>query len=729
MMKTVLFLISNKVKFSFNVNLKIKAKANVLRVVILALLFTMLAVSGLDPLLASGITSALSPDVTSVLSSGRKPAASLSDKDSVSSLPTLASAGVVHAESSREYYISSYNIMVNVNPDGSADFQEYITYNFTGKFNGVLRDIILTGSGGIKDVQVAVEGSSGTVPFVQENGGIIGGSGSSSESSDSSSSGSGTGARGTYTFVIENDTAKFKVYEPSQDEKKTVVYKYRLINVVTKYNDIGEFNWKLVGSGWDVNLANVFAKVAIPSGAADGEVRIFTHGPLSSFNKITSSSTFEVTAPALFPGEFLETRVLFPAALIPDSTKTVNKNALDEIISDEAKKAEEANVLRGQAREAEKQQAIVAQKVASAGQTIILVMIIIWIFLMFFFHFKFNKEFPHRFEGKYWRELPGDYSPAEMSALLHYYNVQPRDIMATLMDLVRKRVLILKEERFQKQRFFGGMKEEENFVIYLNSEQPPNITLKSHEHFLIDWFIMKIGNGQFVILDDIKDMVRTRSAALQFKRDYDSWRKLVKNEAKTHHFFDDNVNKGKAAAIIIGVLYMFGGFFGMAMFANFLGLLLLPMGFVMLLFGSLMKRWSREGIEQKVMWQAFKRFLTDFSNLEEAKMTSVILWEHYLVYAISLGVAKEVIRQLPIVIREDDFNNNALTFMYVGALGQMNHFDRFDRMFDNTIRSVESAISTARNVASSQNSSSSGFGGGSSGGSSGGGGGGGGGAF
>jgi len=55
------------------------------------------------------------------------------------------------------------------------------------------------------------------------------------------------------------------------------------------------------------------------------------------------------------------------------------------------------------------------------------------------------------------------------------------------------------------------------------------------------------------------------------------------------------------------------------------------------------------------------------------------------------------------------------------------YFMGFGEMFDDTIHTVEGAISTAQSVASSENSSSSGGGGGFSGGSSGGGGGGGGG--
>jgi uncharacterized membrane protein YgcG len=43
-------------------------------------------------------------------------------------------------------------------------------------------------------------------------------------------------------------------------------------------------------------------------------------------------------------------------------------------------------------------------------------------------------------------------------------------------------------------------------------------------------------------------------------------------------------------------------------------------------------------------WQAFRRYLSDFSRLEESPPASLALWEQFLVYGIALGVAEQVLQ-------------------------------------------------------------------------------------
>ncbi|MBL0062707.1 MAG: LemA family protein [bacterium] len=60
---------------------------------------------------------------------------------------------------------------------------------------------------------------------------------------------------------------------------------------------------------------------------------------------------------------------------------------------------------------------------------------------------------------------------------------------------------------------------------------------------------------------------------------------------------------------------------------------------------ALAKR-TQQGAREVHRWEAFRNFLTDFSNLENASEKMLPMWDKYLVYATALGVATEFSAQL-----------------------------------------------------------------------------------
>jgi uncharacterized membrane protein len=609
----------------------------------------------------------------------------------------------------RYYRIIGFDVECIINPDGSADVTERIKYDFVGSFNGVLRDIDYIETDGIDDIQVFVEtGKGGLREFTLNSTDLDAG-----------------GPSGTYNLEHQDQLAHLKVFEKSSDEIKVFVYKYTLENVVTKYNDIAEFNRKIVDSSWDVTLEDVDVSVRLPEGASIDDIRVFGHGPLTGESRILDEQNVEFEIDSLSPGDYIGARVLFPTTLVPDSTNIKNEDALAKILDEEKTLADEANAERERARRMIESYNRRHKLMRTIGNVIGILMIISWIPIILLLYIKYDKEFKTNFKAKYYRELPGEYTPAEMSVLVTMGLVNTRDITATLMDLVRKGILILKKETYVRDGFFRA-KEVDDYSLTLNPDAP-NVPLKRHEEFLIRWFIKTIGRGGHVFLDEISDYARTSSGARQFSNDYQRWCSLVKEEADKNKFFDKTSQKGRIAAILIGMLGFFGsGIALLALTQAEIGVVPVILGIIMFIFGLRLNRRSAYGNEQNAMWKAFKNFLKDFSRLDKAEMPSIIIWEHYLVYAISLGVAKEVIRQLPLVFSDADLQDPRLTFMY-GY--NMHSFNNFANTFDRTISSVDHAINNAVSVANSTNSSSSGGGGGFSGGGGGGGGRGGGGAF
>lgn len=65
-----------------------------------------------------------------------------------------------------------------------------------------------------------------------------------------------------------------------------------------------------------------------------------------------------------------------------------------------------------------------------------------------------------------------------------------------------------------------------------------------------------------------------------------------------------------------------------------------------------------QGEKQYTLWQAFARFLDDFTTFEERELPDVAVWREYLVYAAALGRSKKLKKQLqsfyPTVYQEID---------------------------------------------------------------------------
>lgn len=618
------------------------------------------------------------------------------------------------------YDISGYTINVNINPDGSADMEERLTYNFSGDFNGILRDVDFSSTGGLENPQV----------FVDENGSLAEWKLNSTESLDDNS------GPGTYNLVNEGSIAHFKIYEPSSNESKNFVIKYKFKDIVTKYNDIAEFNRKIIDKGWDVSLSNIVINITLPEGAKQEEIKVFGHGPLTGGSKIIDAAHVQFTSNYSTPGNVIETLVLFPISLVPQCTNITAEDALPGIMANEKNLAEEANAEREQARKdvadyQQRQKELEQERLAEqaridairpTGNAIAIVLFLLWFVLIFYIYFKYDKELKHNFEGKYYRELPGEYTPAEMSSLLSFGSVSTKDITATLMDLVRKEQLLLTSNQYVKKGIFKN-KEETDYVVSLNPKAPV-INLKDHESFLLDWFINGLGNGGSLVLDDISALTKSTSGARQFKKDYDKWCGLAKAEAEKNNFFDKTCQTGIWIGILASLAYLGLGILIITTFKAAIGAALIVQFLILLIFSARLSRRTSYGNEQNAMWLAFKNFLKEFSHLDKAEMPAIVIWEHYLVYAISLGVAKEVIRQLPLVFTDADLQDTRLTYMHGYSFA---NFAMFTQSFDTTVASVDGAISRAMAVANSTLSSSSGGGGGFSGGSSGGGGGGGGG--
>ena len=198
---------------------------------------------------------------------------------------------------------------------------------------------------------------------------------------------------------------------------------------------------------------------------------------------------------------------------------------------------------------------------------------------------------------------------------------------------------------------------------------------------------------------------------------YEKWKEKIEEVAKEKDLLKikkDKIAKDILKCVFALLLSVSVAVFGLIMnyedilvigsITLFLGIYELV--FVVLQINDLIIR-TKKGIEHKAMWKAFKKFLQDFSKLDERDYKSIAIWEHYLVYATALGISKKVIKQLKIVF-PTEFEESSNMFGTYATINLLSDTDAFS--------SFSSSFSAATTTAFSAPSSSSGSGGGFSGG-------------
>ncbi|MBC6167002.1 DUF2207 domain-containing protein [Listeria booriae] len=594
---------------------------------------------------------------------------------------------IVSAE--RSFTIPNYENTVKIQPDGTARITEKVIYDFDGSFNGATMDIDTAGLPDITDLRVSVDG----VPYVSAK----------------------TNQTGTFTSHYVDNTLKIRVFSPTETAKKEFTYMYTLKNAIINYNDTAEFNRKLVGMNWQVDLDHVAISIILPKATQDGELQAWAHGPLNGDVSLHDNQTVKLDVDNVKAGQFVEAHVIFPTNIVAvnQNIQAVDKKA--SIEAQEAKLADQANFKR-----------TLSKTIFYGGGLLLLLLSLVTVSIV---HLKYTKKKTTVFKDKYFHDIPTDMSPAVMNKLI-FSKLGASDIVATIMDLVRKRQLTIEE-----LPDVSGNKKKATYTIS-KIPIPSPIKLLEHEKRLMTWLIDKIGDGEKVTLKEINSYAKKNKTA--FSSSFRSWQAGVKKDMKVYDYFD-KATASKAskpligttiALIVIALIILIFSIYSQtfSIFACLVGILAFAILFIFWATAFPVK--NQEGAEEFAKWHAFRRYIKDVGNMDIADVGSIAIWDHYLSYSISLGLTKEVLRAASIHFTQEEVvqHSGLLYYYYGGALISGSTHANINADFAQSFQSsFESSFSGAL---ASSSSSSSGSGGGFSGGSSGGGGGGsGGGAF
>jgi uncharacterized membrane protein YgcG len=600
--------------------------------------------------------------------------------------------------------IESYDALLRVEPEGVLDVTETIRFAFTGRWNGILRDLSLehnTAEGRRQKLDVDV------VSVTDDAGRALR---MERESPDSW-------------------TRRLRIFVPgAHDAVRTVVIRYRVKNAIRFYfptdsePGFDELYWNVTGNEWTMPMGGITARIVMPGSALPTRTAVYTGYAGSTgrdaeivVDSVRRTVTFTTTR-SMAEGEGMTVAAGWPPGAIASRPSDAEHQAL-----------------LAAHRRAE------TMRLWPLGLPLLA-------FLLGFRAWRDRGRDPKEQSIMVGYEPPDGMTPAEMGTLIDH-EAEMRDVISTLVDLaVRGYVGI--EER-QEKHLFGLIRNTE-YVFHLRKPREEWSGLATHESRFLDALFTTASSG--AAWDDIRatfaEAMRVHEAGGELDREAVSTRlaaagsrptESVKQSELTNRFYkslpgikdgiyDRLVERGyyvhrpdkvKGNWMGLGIAALVVGLFGAAFLAGAAPRWISPLGLgvgagvsavVLVGFGLLMPARTHAGARAREASLGFREFLDKVESDRYKRMiTSPEMFERYLPYAMAFGVEKRWARAFDDLYREPPD-------WYSGS--GYGHF----RASEFTSRMSTMTSTTGASMQSSPSSSGSG-GGGSSGGGSGGGGG------
>lgn len=545
--------------------------------------------------------------------------------------------------------IKNWKVNCSVLQNGSLYIDEDITFGFDDDFNGVYRNISKKGMDNIKDIKISEKAYGKDKRFEK----VLEGK---------------KGQDGVYDINDSKDSLDIKIYSPSrEDTQKTFNIRYTLKNVCTKYNDIGELFYNLVGKENKTKIDNFEANIKFPYAFDKDKVKIFAHGPLNGKIKFLNSDTVNLKAKDVSQNKFIAARILFPKEYIKDSYKVINKDAYKNIMNEELKyKKDTENKIKRNAKLKEISKYV---SIVIIGIAVLLIIIIV-----------LNLKTKKKFNAKY-SIYPDECTPAVLS-LVYGLNLTSSAIIATILDLDRKGYFKIKEN---DDLNYKNKKRKDKVYTIEKLKEADEVLLK-HEKFFINWLINKVGNGFKVTTEEIKKY--SKSNRTDFNHSYKKWKILIQQEVKNKRYFDlETKNKFKPvlfysflSVILTIVTLIFNPTYGVLAF--FTSILLVIFS------ACIMYKKTYYGKDQMDKWKKFKKTIDKEEIVDIDKSYSI---DKYLVYAIVLGLTSKTVKKLKKYMGLNGYNDKryygSYAYWYIHSYGS-NNKNSFAKSIDSSFVSV-----------------------------------------
>lgn len=501
-------------------------------------------------------------------------------------------------------------------------------------------------------------------------------------------------------YALNRKISEFEIaWGVSIDDTQTKTYqiKYKIENAVKGYDDCSEFYWQFIGTTNGIPAKEVTGKIILPSEVSNREnLKVWAHGPLHGNIKILDNKTVSFDVEDLSANTMLEVRIVLVDNIFFQNTNKVLVNKLDSIVSEETRWADEANA----EREASK-------RIVTVLITICIVIVLAVVLIFSFVIIRYKRELSKIDKIKaeqsieYFRDFPDENATPAEAAFLYYFdkdtafkNNISKIVSATILSLALKKIISFEQD--QKENVYIIINKDYKEVKNVDESNIYNL-LASIEEYLYRHSKSKEEKIK-ISMKDIENYAKKHDQAFLSK--IDQIEKIVKTvQANKGNYNEETEKEAKKWKSKANVYYI------MATFCLFMSTIIIPIFFLIPLIicgifcGKIAKKTrnlTQKGANEKEEWKALKKYMEDFSLLNEREVPELVLWEKYLVYATAFGIADKVLSQLkiryPELADESYMISRGYTYMYM--VNRIN----FDRMIVSGITKAYNTGINQRNI-------------------------------
>ena len=505
--------------------------------------------------------------------------------------------------------------------------------------------------------------------------------------------------------------------------RKQYLIRYTVEDVIKKYNDCAELYWQFVGSEFEISADSITGIIKLPNKVSDkDELKVWGHTEyLNGEIYVTDLDIVEFNVNKYKSGNFVEVRIAMPTYLFEkvSSENISQEEKLDDIIKEETEWANEANARRDR-RNKNFKLLILATILVNTS-----------IGIMFSKKIKKNKQFLEKNPNilpeqqlEYYRELPDkEETPLEAVFILktgYKQSCLPNVFSATILNFALKGYIRIEQEGKTIKILLNKIKtdeltgDEKKVLEILRAASNNNeLTMAELEKYIKNY------PSKLMNLNSTFEKVSKTQASEKGKFDTNRFNKQIVYAEKNVGYIFLLIIIITASIFTIG--YAYKNVQSMLITCTIISLAFFIVVTIINLILNIkittsFNGFTQKGINEQEQWKAFKKYMEDFSYLNEKEVPQLVLWEKYLVFATAFGIADKVLKQLKVKYPE---LNDPDTIHSMILFNSMYSSNGFNTGFINSISS-----STSRMYSSTYSSGSGGGGGFSGGGGFGGGGGG-----